>query len=192
MIQIKRMSHATFVTPDIERQIDYFTNITGLALAERENGCAYLATKVGDLAVQLEKGDQAQCAKIAFQVAPETEFDDIRRGLEAEGVRCQPRNDAIPGVPKMLAFEDPKGTTIEVFAEQTPIAKNQQVAGIGPLKLGHLAFCVLEPKDAEFYGRARISRVGLDQDGSFSCAAWTITPLIRARQTRRCTTSPSS
>ena len=67
-----------------------------LALAERENGRAYLATKVGDLAVQLEKGDHARCAKIAFQVAPGTDFDDIRRGIEAEGVRCQARNDADP------------------------------------------------------------------------------------------------
>jgi len=154
MIQVKRMSHATLVTPDIERQIDYFTNITGLVLAERENGRAYLSTKVGDLVVQLEKGDHAHCAKIAMQVAPETPFDDIRKGLEAEGVRCQPRNDAIPGIAKMLSFEDPKGTVIEVFAEQTPIAKNQAVAGIGPLKLGHLAFCVPEPKDfVEFYSR---------------------------------------
>ena len=160
MIQVKRMSHATLVTPDIERQIDYFTNIAGLALAERENGRAYLATKVGDLAVQLEKGDQAQCAKIAFQVAPDADMDEIRRGIEAEGVRCQPRNDAIPGVPKMLAFEDPKGTVIEVFAEQTPIASNQPVTGIGPLKLGHLAFSVSEPKDlVEFYTRVLGFRV---------------------------------
>ena len=154
MIQVKRMSHATLVTPDIERQIDYFTQVAGLAMAERENGRAYLATKVGDLAVQLEKGDHAHCAKIAMQVAPDTEFDDIRRGLEAEGVRCQPRNDAIPGIAKMLTFEDPKGTVIEVFAGQTPIAKNQEVAGIGPLKLGHLAFSVPEPKSfVEFYTR---------------------------------------
>jgi catechol 2,3-dioxygenase-like lactoylglutathione lyase family enzyme len=160
MIQVKRMSHATFVTPDLDRQIDYFTEIAGLALAGRENGRAYLATKVGDLAVQLEQGDHARCAKIAFQVAPDTEFDEIRRGLEAEGVRCQPRNDAVPGVPKMLAFEDPKGTVLEVFAEQTPIAGNRPVAGIGPLKLGHLAFCVAEPRDfAEFYGRVLGFRV---------------------------------
>ena len=90
MIQVKRMSHATFETPDLERQIDYFTQVAGLALAERENGRAYLATKVGDLAVQLEKGDQARCAKIAFQVAPETEFDDIRRGHRG-------RRRALPG-----------------------------------------------------------------------------------------------
>jgi catechol 2,3-dioxygenase-like lactoylglutathione lyase family enzyme len=154
MIQVKRMSHATLETPDLDQQIDYFTQIAGLALVERENGRAYLATKVGDLAVQLEKADQARCARIAFQVAPESEFDDIRRGLEAEGVRCQPRNDPSPGVARAVTFEDPKGTVIEVFAEQKPIGKNQAVPGVGPLKLGHLAFCVAEPKEfVEFYGR---------------------------------------
>jgi catechol 2,3-dioxygenase-like lactoylglutathione lyase family enzyme len=154
MINVKRISHATFDTPDLDRQIAYFTQIAGLVLAERENGRAFLATKVGDLAVQLEKGDQARCTSIGFQVAPGTEFDDIRRGLEAEGVRCQPRNDGSPGVPKMMTFEDPKGTVIEVFATQKPIGRNQPVTGVGPLKLGHLAFCVSEPKDfVEFYGR---------------------------------------
>ena len=96
MINVKRMSHATFETPDLDRQIDYFTQTAGLALAERENGRAFLATKLGDLAVQLEKGEHARCSRLAFQVAPETEFDDIRRGIEAEGMRCQTRNDPTP------------------------------------------------------------------------------------------------
>ena len=39
MIQVKRMSHATFETPDLERQIDYFTQVVGLQEAGRENGC---------------------------------------------------------------------------------------------------------------------------------------------------------
>ena len=38
MINVKRISHATFETPDIDRQIDYFTQIAGLTLTERENG----------------------------------------------------------------------------------------------------------------------------------------------------------
>jgi len=160
MINVKRISHATFETPDIDRQIDYFTQIAGLTLTERENGRAFLATKLGDLAVQLEKGDHARCARLAFQVAPDTEFDDIRRGVEAEGLRCQTRNDPTPGIPRMLAFEDPKGTVCEVFAAQTPIGQNQQVPGIGPIKLGHLAFVVPEPKElAAFYTRVLGFRV---------------------------------
>ena len=122
---MKKISHATYETPDLERQIDYFTQVVGLAVAARENGRAHLATKVGDLVVQLDKGDQARCSKLAFQVDPDTEFGDIRKGLEAEGVRCESRNDTAPGIPKTVTFEDPKGTKIDVFAEQTPIAKNQ-------------------------------------------------------------------
>jgi catechol 2,3-dioxygenase-like lactoylglutathione lyase family enzyme len=160
MINVKRIGHATFETPDLQRGIDYYTQIAGLALAEKENGRAYLATKLGDLVVQLEKGEQARCARISFQAAPETEFEDVRRGLEAEGVRCEKRNDPSPGIPKMLAFQDPKGTVIEVFTTATPIGDKAAVAGIGPLKLGHLAFCVAEPKAfADFYCRVLGFRV---------------------------------
>jgi catechol 2,3-dioxygenase-like lactoylglutathione lyase family enzyme len=160
MIQVKRMSHATFETPDLERQIDYFTNVVGLQEAGRENGHVYLATKVGDLAVKLEKAGEARCAKIAFQVDPKTDLADIRKGLEAEGVKPKESNDVAPGIPKMLSFADPKGTVVEVFAEQTQIARNAAVAGIGPLKLGHLAYCVDDPKKyADFYARVLGFRV---------------------------------
>src|SRR5579862_1354708 len=93
MIKAKRFGHVTFETSDLERQIAYFTEVAGLVLAERENGRAYLATKLGDLVVQLESGGQARCARLAFQVAPETDFNDIRGGIEAEGLRCDARND---------------------------------------------------------------------------------------------------
>jgi catechol 2,3-dioxygenase-like lactoylglutathione lyase family enzyme len=161
MIDVKRMGHATFETPDLDRQIDYFTRVAGLVLAERQNGRAYLATKLGDLVVQLEKGDVSRCARLAFQVAPDTDVADIRKGVEAEGVRCEARNDTSPGIPKAVAFQDPKGTMIEVYAEQKPIAAKQaSVVGIGPLKLGHLAFVVDDPKAfAEFYGRVLGFRV---------------------------------
>jgi catechol 2,3-dioxygenase-like lactoylglutathione lyase family enzyme len=160
MINAKRFGHVTFETPDIDRQIAYFTEIAGLVLAERENGHAYLATKLGDLVVQLETGDTARCARLAFQVAPETDFKDIQSGIEAEGLRVQSRNDPAPGISHMLAFEDPKGTVCEIFATQTKISRPQAVAGIGPIKLGHLAFVVPDPKPfAEFYGRVLGFRV---------------------------------
>src|ERR1044071_1926317 len=101
MIQAKRISPATFETPDLERQIDYFTQVVGLVLAECVDGRAFLATRLGDLAVQLEKGAEARCARIAFQVAPETDFDDIRRGIESENLRCEVRNDPAPGVARI-------------------------------------------------------------------------------------------
>ena len=173
MIQVKRMSHVTLETPDLERQIDYFTQVVGLQEAGRENGTAFLATKVGDVVVRVEKGSEARCAGIAFQVDPAMGVADIRKGLEAEGISPKESNDTTPGVPRMVSFEDPKGTVLEVFAEQTPIAKNAPVAGIGPLKLGHLAFCVDDPKKfVDFYGKVLGFRISdWIEAGSPSCAA---------------------
>src|SRR5258705_4022861 len=65
MIKVTRIGHATFETPDLERQIDYFTNVIGLVLAERDAGQAYLATRVGALAVQLAKGDASRCSRLS-------------------------------------------------------------------------------------------------------------------------------
>src|ERR1700749_2526500 len=99
MIKAKRFGHVPLETSDLERQIAYFTDVAGLVLAERENGRAYLATKLGDLVVQLEKGEHARCTRLAFQVAPDTGLDEIRRGVEAENVRCEVKNDTSPGIP---------------------------------------------------------------------------------------------
>ncbi len=138
MIHAKRFAHVTFETPDLDRQIAYFTEVAGPVLAERENGRAYLATKLGDLVVQLEKGSNVGCRRLAFQAAPETDFNDIRKGIEVEGLRCQTRSDPAPGIGQMLSFEDPKGTVCELFSAQKSICKPQASPELGPSSLGIL------------------------------------------------------
>src|ERR1051325_7651524 len=157
MIKVTRIGHATFETPDVERQIAYFTDIVGLVLAERDGDRAFLATRLGDLVVQLEKGPAPRCARISFQVAPETDFADLRRGLEAEGVKSDLRPDPSPGIDKALTFADPKGTLIEAFTAARPFERTTPPSGVGPYRLGHLAFCGEDPKAfAAFHHRALV------------------------------------
>src|SRR5258705_10488408 len=115
MIKVTRMGHATFETPDLERQIDYFTNVIGLVLAERDAGHAYLATRVGDLAVQLDKGDASRCSRLSFQAAPGTDFGELRRGLAAEAVGFYLRASPSPGLPAAISIADLKATLVYVF-----------------------------------------------------------------------------
>ena len=56
MIQARRIGHATFETPDLDRAIDYYTQVNGLVLAEREENRAFLASKIGQLVVRLDRG----------------------------------------------------------------------------------------------------------------------------------------
>jgi hypothetical protein len=83
MIKVTRIGHATFETSDVNRQIEYCTEIVGLALVGSESGRAFLATALGDLVVQLEKGAEAhgvQLGELALARRQETyRPDPIRR-----------------------------------------------------------------------------------------------------------------
>jgi len=152
MIKVLRIGHATFETPDIDKAIDHYTQVIGLSLAGRDGKRAFLATKIGQLAIELHQGSERRCTKLAFEVSRDSDFAEMRKNLAGHGVAAEERNDSVPGLPKVLAFKDPKGTDIELFRDWSRVGNGQQVVGIGALKLGHLAFAVPDPKQmAEFY-----------------------------------------
>ena len=154
MIKVRRLGHATCETPDLEKQLDYYTKVVGLHLTAREKDRAFLTARTGQLAVELVRAGKPRCAKLSFEVAAEEDFADMARRLTADGVRNELRSDSIPGTPRLLSFQDPKGTTIELFTEWKFLGRDQSATGIGPLKIGHVAFFVEEPKPiAEFYDR---------------------------------------
>ena len=98
MIKPRRVGHATFETTDIEKQIAYWTEVAGLVLAEREKKRAFLASKTGLLSIQLEETDRNHCARLSFEVAPDSDFDAPRQGTgqgrdqERAAQRLDPRH----------------------------------------------------------------------------------------------------
>ncbi|MBX9842898.1 MAG: VOC family protein [Xanthobacteraceae bacterium] len=154
MIKLLRLGHATFETPDLEKAIEHHTQVIGLSLAGRDGKRAFLATRTGQLAVELQQSSQSKCTKLAFEVPANADFADIRRELQQHGVTSEERNDSVPGLSKVLSFKDPKGTSIELFRDWSYVGNEQQVVGAGVFKLGHIAFIVPEPQAmAEFYGK---------------------------------------
>ena len=152
MVKARRIGHATFETPDMERMIDYYTEVIGLVLAEREKDRAFLASKVGLLAIQINKGAAERCTSLSFEVAPDSDFGALARALDDDGVKSELRNDSIPGIGPILAFKDNKGTTITLFKEWSYLGKHLSHYGVGPLKLGHIAWVVEDPQaTADFY-----------------------------------------
>jgi catechol 2,3-dioxygenase-like lactoylglutathione lyase family enzyme len=155
MIKAKRIGHASFVTSDLDKQIDYYQQVVGLGVVARDANRAFLATDSGQLSVVLEKGSEESCAKLAFEVSPELSVAEMARELAAAGLKSEERSDSIPGVPKMLAFNDTKGTTIELFSDWSFVKPGSPVAGSAiPSKLGHIAFVTPDPQAMlEFYQR---------------------------------------
>src|SRR5215469_18378622 len=112
MIKPRRIGHATFETPDLEKMIDYYTQTMGLVLAEREKDRAFLTSHVGLLAIQVNKGERERCTTLSFEVAPDSDFGALARELDKDGIQSELRNDSIPGLGQVLTFKDNKGTTI--------------------------------------------------------------------------------
>lgn len=154
------MGHATFHTPQLDRMVEYYVNVIGFVLVSRESGRAFLASRTGQLAIELRQAAQPDCVALAFEVAPEEEFEEIARRLAASNIRSELRSDPAPGISQALAFKDCNGTTLQLFASWEPCGLGKPVSGIGPIKLGHVAFTVADAKAVtDFYVRVLGFRV---------------------------------
>lgn len=152
MINTRRIGYATLETPDIERQIDYYTHIFGLTLSGREKDRAFLSTRLGQQAIVLEKGEHARCVRIAFETDAADDFAGLTKSLSGSGIAATRKSSANPAVDDILSFTDPKGTEIEIFRSPTMAPVDTAPAGFSVLKLGHLAFNVEDiQKNVAFY-----------------------------------------
>ncbi len=145
MISVQRISHATYETPDVARQIDYYTQVIGFRLADRSKDRgkdrAILTTRLGEEVLVLEAGASARCSKLAFQLGPNDDLEEVAAQLLPKGIRCEPRRDVTPAIAEAVMFEDPKGTQVELFA-RCKAAQPCETPGVSPMKLGHLAHVV--------------------------------------------------
>jgi len=152
MIQTRRIGHATFETPDLDKAIDHLTTIVGLVLAEREKDRAYLASKIGMLSIALERAPHARCTRLSFEVAADTDLAAVSRRLTDAGIASERRNDTAPGLSEVLTLTDPKGTAIDLFSQWRTVGPPVDVAGASAIKLGHVAFIHSDPQEmADFY-----------------------------------------
>ena len=167
MIQAQRLGHVTIETTDYQKSRDYFVDLNGFIVASEDRTGAWLTTKLGQLSLHLLKSDRADCTRLSFEVAPDADFEAMAKTLAAEGIRSEIRNDPCPGTPKSITFTDPKGTVIDLFTSWSFLTENRHVAGIGPLKVGHVAFFTPDVQGlCEFYQRVLGFRVS-DWIGDF-------------------------
>ncbi|MBX9847097.1 MAG: VOC family protein [Xanthobacteraceae bacterium] len=152
MIDVLRAGHATFATPDLDRLTDYYSEVLGFIVAERDSNRVFLATRTGLEAVCLERGDRADLARLSFQVAPDADFSAYARALSEHGIKSELRNGISPGAARALVFTDIKGTVIELYSDYVFAKDDGKSAVVTPLKLGHVAHRVNDvQKTVKFY-----------------------------------------
>ena len=152
MIRVKRIAHATYETPDLDRLVEYYTEILGLTLAEKAKDVAYLASTLDHHSVVLRQGGPAKCMRLGFQLGLDDDLDAFEKQTAARGIKTRRLKDSEPSIADMVAFEDPKGTAMEVFKRGEFAGQRFPNKGIVPHKLGHVAFFVNDVKrTTDFY-----------------------------------------
>jgi catechol 2,3-dioxygenase-like lactoylglutathione lyase family enzyme len=152
MIGVKKISHATYETPDLEKQSEYYTEILGLTQIAREKDAVYLANTVEHHSVILRRGSEPKCVRIGFQIGPNDDLGEFEKQTQNHGVKTTRKKDPEPTIADMVSFADPKGTIMEVFRAPEPQNHKFQSKGIVPHKLGHVAFHVSDVKGiTKFY-----------------------------------------
>src|SRR5215211_3562993 len=115
MTGVRKISHASYETPDLESQTEYFTNVLGLTLIAKEKDAVYLANASEHHSVILRRGADAKCTRIGFQLGPDDDLDAFEKQTAAHGLQTSRKKDPEPAIGDMVVFEDPKGTVMEVF-----------------------------------------------------------------------------
>lgn len=142
MIQCRRLGYAVLATPDLERQLRYYTEVIGLFVVRKDANGAVLSTQQGLECVVLEQsaGVKPALTGLSFQIDPATKLEDAQKALAQHGVRSEIREGKTANVGKVVAFKDPKGTEIELFNGISFADADQEERGVGVLKLGHVAY----------------------------------------------------
>ena len=160
MIKARRIRHATVTTADLERQIDYFQSVVGLGVAQREAGRVLMSSDSEQLSLVLVQAGQASVPKLAFEVAPGSDFVGLQRALSDKGLKAELRSDDFPGVAQSLVMTDHEGMQIELMENAKTLPAKAPIAGLAVNKLGHVAMYTNDPQaTSTFYGEVLGFRV---------------------------------
>ncbi|MEA2955591.1 MAG: hypothetical protein QOJ58_1088, partial [Alphaproteobacteria bacterium] len=121
MIRVTRISHTVFETPDLARQVEYYSHVIGFHVLSQTSTQAFLGSRVGQEVIGFEAGSSNRCRRIAFQVAPDFDHERIGAELRPFAIKHEERSDISPSIARATAFIDLKGTEIELFHDQSEV-----------------------------------------------------------------------
>ena len=139
MIQCRRLGYAVMTTGRIDALAAYYEDVIGLYPSHRERDRAVFATRQGLECLVLERGEGAgACGAVVRDLAAHAAGGSAGRAGEG-GRDLRIRAGRTPGVPRVLAFTDCKGTEVELFNAAGFVATDARERGVNALKLGHVA-----------------------------------------------------
>ena len=131
---------------------NHYMNVMGLPLVAETAEEVYLGCGFGSHALSLHAAEQKGFRHLGLQISGHGPLDDALAVLRSDGVEAAIKPCLLPGVESVIEIADPDGCRLFLYREEVPSASHFPIHGIGPQKLGHVAFWVGDAKRSErFY-----------------------------------------
>ena len=125
MIRVKKIAHAVYEMPDVDKQTEYYTDVLGLTQTGKDKEAVYLASTVDHHSVVLCKGSQPKCVRLGFQIAPEDDLGAFEKEVQGHGIKTQRRKDAEPTISDMTS-----GYVADGLSTHRPVVEEEPMATI--------------------------------------------------------------
>ncbi len=136
-VTVSKLGYVGFQTQDVERLVDYYTQILDLVVVESSPEQVFLTTGFDHHCVVINKGDTTARTSVGYEVWQE--LGDAQRRLKEAGYDVERRSDIAPATPDVLLLREPDtATPLHLYQAQ----EGSGVHGYTPLrptKLGHIA-----------------------------------------------------
>lgn len=135
---VSKLGYVEFQTPEVDRLVDYYTNVLDFVPVERGTDEAYLTPGFDHHAVVIRKAESAQArTAVGYEIFESVE--DAERRLRDAGYEVERRSDFAPHTPGLVIVKEPlTGTPIHLYDGQSSSGIDSYTP-LRPTKLGHIA-----------------------------------------------------
>jgi catechol-2,3-dioxygenase len=155
MVKVTKLGFIGMNAVNMEQMQDYYRRVVGLPELHADSKLALYTCGPDRHAVSLHASATPGIRHVGLEVAPGQSMAEMKNALQAIGISSEIRTDELEGVAECLRFADPDGAILYLYYGAGVADQPYGLQGIGPQKLGHLAFFVESAKRSEaFYSQA--------------------------------------
>lgn len=142
-VRVSKLGYVGFDTPDLDRLVDYYTNILDFVLVDSTADTAYLTTSFDHHSVVVHKTETTAARSfVGYELWEDLDFAVDR--LQAAGIEVDRRSDYASSVPDVLVVSEPgTGIPLHLYSVQSTSGV-EGYTQLRPTKLGHVAAFVPE------------------------------------------------
>ena len=110
MIRVSKIAHASYETPDLDKQTEYYTDILGLDASRPRRRTRSISPRRSIIIRSCcAKARRRNACASAFQISPDADLGEFEKQVAGHGIKTERRKDPEPSISDMLVFADPEG-----------------------------------------------------------------------------------